>query len=137
MVRWTITVLAILVAAIVAAPAWSQSQRVLPYAEAVQQSIDSDGKIPLVVFVSSKSCIPCTAAWRDHFQPAIDRGLMRGIAIAKVSIDDSPELATKMAITTVPTVVGYRLREGQWTKYTIRGAGIAAQLPEFLRVLRN
>ncbi len=108
--------------------------QVQSYEDAIARS-ESAG-IPLVVFFEGQQCPPCKAYWNEVIEPMRAAGELDRVALAKVVVEDRPQLAMDSKVQTTPTVLAYVRRDGTWVRYRMRGMQSRERLKELLERLR-
>ncbi len=104
----------------------------LPYEQAAAQA-EATGK-PLLVIVQSADCPPCITMKREVLEPMATAGEFDGIIIATLSPGSvSQEMKVKMT----PSLVGFKRRDGAWTRYRMDGRQSMDRVRQLVNRLRE
>lgn len=88
---------------------------------------------PLLILVGARWCASCQIMKRETIQPMTETGQLKQVVLTFVDKDERPELAEQlMKGETLPQVVVYTKRAGNWKRFSLTGMQSKKRMTELL-----
>lgn len=110
----------------------SKDLETISYDEAAALA-DTTGQ-PFFAIVQSEDCLPCKQMSRETLEPMARAGELAGLIVATI---EPNEFTRAMNIRCTPALVGFRKRNGEWTRYTLQGRQSIDRVREFVALLKK